>query len=287
MKKYNKKYNALFLILFSCFQVNSQTAEQAYQFAEKQFIEKNYSLALKEYQRALLFDTAGNYADLTYKIAESHHILGNYTQALNYYDISYALAKTDSAKFEIVFKKSSAYILNGNYQYALIELFNLDDSINITFQIRKNFYLAVSYFGLEDYNKSHDYFIKCFSEQDSLSEKRINEIFTKKKYLNRPNPKTSKILSMIAPGLGQLYAGDIKNSLNSFFLTVGLLSLGINIAISYKPLDAFLAVFPWFQRYHQGGYMHAEEIAKNKRSQKRNDAFKEILQLIDNKSKVN
>lgn len=87
-------------------------------------------------------------------------------------------------------------------------------------------------------------------------------------------------MSMIIPGLGQLYAGDIKNGLNSLILTGGLFSLGIYSAINNGFLDASLSVIPWFQRYYQGGFNKAQIIAKAKIEKKRYQIFNQLLDEV-------
>jgi hypothetical protein len=107
----------------------------------------------------------------------------------------------------------------------------------------------------------------------------LAELFSKKNLLS-PSPKRARIMSMILPGLGQTYSGDLKSGLNSLLLTSGLIALGINISIRYRLVDAVFSILPWYQRYYTGGYGKAEEIAIRKRQKKRNEVYTKVLKLI-------
>jgi hypothetical protein len=109
----------------------------------------------------------------------------------------------------------------------------------------------------------------------------VNELFEKNKKISKISPKKAKVLSMIMPGLGQLYVGDVKNGLNSFLLSTGLLALGLRSAFINNPLDAAIATLPWFQRYYQGGYKKAELIAVAKIQEKRYKIYNQLLDEVD------
>jgi len=92
-------------------------------------------------------------------------------------------------------------------------------------------------------------------------------------------------MSRIIPGSGQLYAGDIKNGLNSLLLTGGIALLGVHLYNQYSLFDAIMSAFPWFARYYKGGYHKAFEIAYQKRSIRRDRTYKQILKTIENGDK--
>jgi hypothetical protein len=85
-------------------------------------------------------------------------------------------------------------------------------------------------------------------------------------------------MSIFLPGLGQFYAGDIKNGLNSLLLTGGFFTIGFIVAINYSLVDAMVAVVPWIQRYYVGGYNRAAGIAENKKKSKQDKVYQAILQ---------
>jgi tetratricopeptide (TPR) repeat protein len=215
------------------------------------------------------------------RLADIHYKNRDYKKAVVFY--SHALNNTtnDSLKKRHLFQKADCYILLNKYQYALAELLSFNDSILKSIEIRhKEFLMGMAYYGLEDFQKSKQYFLNALHENNAEGHVRIEEIFSKRKFLHRPNPKLALILSLILPGMGQYYAGDIKNGVNSFILLSGIVYLGISIAVKYKFIDAVISVFPWYQRYFQGGYTKAEKIALRKRQAKRSERFNEILLIV-------
>lgn len=281
MTKFIIKHGILWLMICN-FQINlsAQDFNETISFADKQFEIKNYQLAVKEYQRALFY-AKGRRIDYLYKqIANAFFANSQLEQANYFYDLSYRTAETDSLKYEILFNKAQCYILSKKYNQAIAELLNLQDETDKYFNDKKNFYLAISYFGLAKFIDSEKHFLKLLDKNDTQNKDKITNLFAKKKNLNKPNPKTARILSRIIPGAGQVYAGDIKNGLNSLLLTGSFVALGVYMADRYTYLDAILTSLPWFLRYYKGGHHKAFEIAENKRAKRRSKTYLKIIETI-------
>lgn len=281
MMKYIKKHGILLsIIILTGYNSVSQSFNETIKFADQQFKNKNYQLAVKEYQRALLF-SQGRRTDYLYRqIANAFFVNKQFEQAQYFYELSYKTCSIDSIKNEMSIKKVQCFLLLKKFRKALIELYNLPDNISDYYLNRKHFYLAISYYGLHDFEKSERYFLQIVN--DSANKQKISKLLHSKKLISRPNPKTAKILSMISPGLGQIYAGDIKNGLNSSLLIGGLAFLGGSMAVTYSFLDSVLTVIPWFVRYYQGGYTNAYSQAYKKRLKRRQKTFLKILEIIKN-----
>ena len=260
--------------------VVAQTTEETVVFADKQFELGNYRLALKEYKRVLFFNDGRNLDYIYNRIATIYFNQKNYPKAAYNYELAYKTALLDSMKNELIFKKAASYMLDNKFRFAVIELMNLPDSSDKQLNNRKNFYLAVCYWGLYEFDKAEKYFLALIPDTNYAAKNKMEDLFGKKKNLYRPNPRTAKTMSMILPGLGQMYCGDVKNGLNSMVLTGGLVILGIYMTEYYTFLDAFLTAVPWFFRYYKGGYQKAEQIALQKRNIRRNKTYQKILKLI-------
>ena len=124
------------------------------------------------------------------------------------------------------------------------------------------------------------YFEQAVPSNDSLSRKNLHALFNENEKLKHKNPKAAKVLSMIIPGAGQLYAGDVKNGLNSLLLTGGFFLLFINTSIAYTFVDALVAVGPWYYRYYLGGYQRAETITINRVEMKRARIYRKMLDTV-------
>lgn len=254
------------------------TADSALVFAEVQYKKGNYRLALKEYQRVSFHaDFSDPY--LQYRLGNCCLYLGDWGNARNYYDQVIRMAKEDSLYSQAKIQKISSLIREEDYKRALIDLYGIPDSLYQLYPAEINLLFAITHFGLEEFETSKNYFKKMVPG-DPESSARIDSLFSKKRLLYRPNPKTAYILSLILPGLGQFYAGGYKEGLNSFLLNEALVVLAVYVTYQYTLIDAILAVLPWYQRYYMGGIENAKEIAILKRKERRSRVYRETLQVI-------
>jgi hypothetical protein len=280
MKKSITRPGALLLTIFSLtIPLQAQNFNETIRFADLQFEQANYQLAVKEYQRALFFGD-GDSANYLYKqIAMAFFRNMQFEQASYFFDLSYNTSDSDSIKKELIFNKAQCYLLSGEFEQGVAELSSLSGPLNTYFKNKQNFYFAVCYFGLEDYKKAESYFLKLVPN-NNLAQIEIQKLFGAKKNLYRPNPKTAKTLSRIIPGSGQLYSGDLKNGLNSLLLTGGIAIVGLHIYNKYSLFDSMMSVLSWFNRYYKGGYQNAYNIASQKKARRKDNTFKQILQII-------
>jgi TM2 domain-containing membrane protein YozV len=115
-------------------------------------------------------------------------------------------------------------------------------------------------------------------EKDSLLDLEFKAI---KKSEKRFNPHTAWMLSMILPGTGQFYAGEVIEGFNSSLLLGGLFFSAVLIAKEYSFFIALVTILPWFQRYYMGGANKAERLTMEKQMVKRNDSYQSILLRIE------
>lgn len=257
----------------------NQSIKEVLEIANKQYHLANYNFALKEYQRFLFFEPASN-AVIYSNIGDCYWSLGQYNQAIEFYDKAFFTFESDSLRYKALFRKVDCYIRTGGFGLALSELLSLNDSLKGRDYYLKEFYCGLSYYGMQDFTNSERCFIHSIDPIFIKQREEIAQIFNDKKKFNRPNAQTAMIMSMCFPGLGQLYAGDIKNSANSLTLTSLLAYAAIHIAINESVFDAIFTIMPWFQRYYQGGYIRAETIAIQKRAEKRAKIFQHISETI-------
>lgn len=284
MKTVIKKLKICLITVFSFFlfaSVKAQTMEQTLLFAHDQVQLNNYSVAINAYQRVLFFEKHQYYPEIYSQLGDCYFEICNYEKAAEYYDLAYYSLKNDSLKNEVLFKKTASLLLVNNYKFALLELFSLNDALPEYFEQKKHFYFGITYFGLKQFDLSESHFLQIFNDDDTLQRSQLKKLFIKNKRIDRVKPKTAKILSMILPGLGQFYSGDIKNGLNSFLLIGAFAALYINTSINFSILEAYISVFPWYQRYYIGGFKRAEINAINRIEEKRAFVYQELIKTIE------
>ncbi len=271
---------AIFLIcIISLHFAHAQDAATTLAMGNDLFKKGLYDAAMPLYKRVLFFDNEKQYAkDIYHNIAESLYQTNKPAEAADYFELAYFIAPSDSIKNHISLRRAACFLQLQQHKYAEVELYNLTDSLPASQQSMADFYMGIIQFANKDYESSEITFKKIAPDTAKIS-----ELFVRNKKIDRLKPKTAKILSIILPGLGQFYAGDIKNGLNSLLLSGGLFYLGINSAINNSLLDAAISVLPWYQRYYTGGFKRAEKIAEAKIKERR---FKVYNALLDELNRI-
>jgi tetratricopeptide (TPR) repeat protein len=255
----------------------SQKKITSFETAIKEFNSGNYELSIPYFKRIAFFES-NNILNLKY-LADSYQNTKSYDKALVHYSLIYNISENDSIKNEVIIEMAKTYILQEKYDFAKIEALNIKE-INQTFTDRKNYYLSIISFYLNDFESSKNYLL-LISNLSASSQKVVNDIYKSalKSHL-RPNPKVASFLSMVLPGSGQLYCGEFKSGINSFLLTGTAITVYTLISIRYSFIDAILGVFPYYQRYYTGGVINAQNMAKDKIKIKKMKAIKEINEII-------
>lgn len=276
------KPKTVFTVIFSfiVFTLVGQTIEETYQFAGKQFEAGNYHSALTEFQRVAFFDSKNQYDEVYGKIGDSFFATGNFSGAIRNYNIASRVAKNDSVKTEIILKKALSYFRQNDFFYALTELLAVPASQNFYLQNKINLYSAIALFGIEDYQQAFLNLQNIVAEEDIAS---LEEIFNRfEKIRTRFRPGKIETMSIIFPGLGQMYCGNITSGINSVILVGGIAVIAIWAWQTYGVLDALLSVSSWYYRYYTGGVQNARATAMEKISLEKEKAFNQIIQLVEN-----
>ncbi len=270
------------LLLLSLLAAEAQNLSQTMDFATRQFDRGNTHETISLYQRVLFFDSLNVYSfDACSRLASCYILIDDRPKAREYSRMAGNLAPTDSMRAEQIYQVAYLHLAENNYNYALIELLGMKEPESVYFKIKRNFYLGVAYFQQTDYPKSIDYFLKCIDSEDLQKQEELMGILEEIRHIEkRYRPKTARILSMILPGVGQLYCGEYMGAVNSLALTAGLAVLYIVTINNYSFLDASVSVLPWFQRYYQGGYQNAENAAITRKQDKIKKQYNKILSVI-------
>jgi len=280
IKKYLKKFIVLLSLLPFSIPTFGQTVEQTLAFAHARFQEQEYTIASKAYQRVLYYEKEKYNFEVYHKLGKAYFDLEDFDKSSYYYELAYNVADDDSLKNHLMFNKISCKLFKHDFQMALMQLLGMDDNLSGYFNKKRIFYLGVTYFGLEQFDKSKMHFQKIIGDDSNLLAE-LDELFVSNNKINKIKPNLAKVLSMFLPGLGQVYAGNITSGLNSLVLTSSFIAIGAGITLVYTPLDALVAILPWFQRYYTGGYNNAEVIAQDKIKKKRSLVYQEIVELVE------
>ena len=189
------------------------------------------------YLRRLVFFEPQN-LDNYYSLAKRYTENKDYDKAIIFFTEMYNKTKLDSVKNEVSFEIAKTYLLKKEYAYAEIEVFNVKE-ISKYFSDRKFYYLSIIDFYRSNYTSSLNYALSI-SYLSKKQKNEIEELYKKaKRRYSRPNPNLAAAFSIIVPGSGQIYTGNIKDGVNSLLLTGGALLLFRDISLKYSLYDAF------------------------------------------------
>lgn len=274
-----KKSLIIISIIFNVLTLRSaDTLDSLLAFADKEYFSGHYESAVKEYLRIGFFKDFSD-PEIQLRLANSYYRMGDWGTARRYYDQVSRLTDQDSVLIQSKLSKISSLVSETKYKQALVDLFNINDTIYTKYHYQIDMLFGICYFGLEDFDKSRSYF-KLAVGENTQAQHKIDSIFDSKKAFHRPIPALAYTLSIIVPGLGQIYCGNVSEGLNSLFLTESLLLLGVIVSYNYSIIDAIVSVLPWYQRYYMGGLNNTAELVEKKRQKNRSEAYREVLDVL-------
>lgn len=197
---------------------------------------------------------------------------GHLSNAARFFDLAYFNTTHDSLQTEALLWKIKTLIAEQQFGLALGELMQLEAPAFGNQKVRYYFFKGVCEFELAQFQAAEPSFLAISTDSSA-----IQAHFANPKKFTRPNSRAAMIMSALLPGAGQLYAHEPGEALNSVLINSVFVFYSIRIAALYSPLDAFIAVLPWFQRYYMGGYNRASVLARGRMYANRQQYLREIM----------
>ena len=261
----------------ACTFLPAQTVDKSLLFAREQVVVGNNMLALKTFQRVLFFGGDLHRDECQRQLAALYAELGDFEKSTFYCDLLYQSAQSDSLRYEALFSKTGMLMLQNQYKKALLELFSLPKALPEPWMARKRLYLGAAHFGIREFDLARADLLPLFAAEDVKGRAEFERLMRQAERVSRKSPKTARVLSMILPGAGQFYAGDIKNGINSLLLNALLGYWFVNTGLAYTFVDAAATVTPWLFRYYGGGIRRAGEIVEKKKEERLRKVFSKVL----------
>lgn len=220
---------------------------------------QQYTLALYHYNKVAFDMHPAVDASLSINIGRCHLQQGDLSSAARFFDLAFFNSPNDSIKMESLLWKTKTLLAEQSPGLALAELLQYEAPTDEAQALLYHFYKGVCHFEMEQYAQAEASFLAIVKDSAALQLH-----FDQPKKFNRPNTRWAMVMSAVLPGSGQLYAKEPKEALNSVLINSIFIYYSIRIAALYTPLDAFIAVLPWFQRYYVGGYNRASILARER-----------------------
>ncbi len=263
-----------FLILSISANSASQNLTEVIGFANKLAENRNFSSAIQEYRRAYFFAPESDKFTIANKIADCYISINNLNAAKAFCDSAILYSFSDSARAESYLKKITCIILDKQFGDALVALNNIDLNFDKHLQAKKNILVGIAHLELYDYEKAYIFFMQAVDKNDTITSAKINSLFSLKNKTHQPNPLLAGAMSMIIPGSGQVYAGQLIEGVNSLALLAGLTYFGV----SFPALQILFSSM--LMRYYMGGFTRAYRYALEKRENHRQEFSNNVISLF-------
>ncbi|MBP5369545.1 MAG: hypothetical protein J6Z01_13950 [Bacteroidales bacterium] len=262
------------IIIFSNCALYSQNCDSVYNSAVKAFVNGDTLLALKEIQRAILFDTISNNPQKYITAARLFAYTGNNGKAEALINQAYQKVNSNLQQNEVLMAKADIYISSKKYFNAIGALMQIDTDKFEELSAGQNLRLAICCYHLAQYSQCQEYLSKVVSTE---KQHELEKLMRKTRRLGKPSPAIAGISSAIVPGTGQYISNSPIDGIASEMLIGSFVTLGIYLANNYGNWTAVLCVLPWIQRYYIGGIKNAADCAKRKRATKTNKLLNKLL----------
>lgn len=251
------------LIYYSLFvwSAGAQTAEETYQKGWELVLVNQIDSGLSLMNRAGFFKPELWTPEQCQTLGDTLFYAQRFKQASFYYQKVYDQTLRSKVTDPLLYKISASLYFSGKYEESLEYMSRVKD-------IQQNdyrYYMFLNLYSLTQYDSSLTYLKPLLN--DSIYFKKIAHRLHKTQNIS---PHKAMVMSLFLPGLGQAYAHDYKNAINSLLLNSVLVYSLIRTYKNYSWIEVLLGPLSWWERYYRGGAIHAKDIAeKYKKEQAR------------------
>ncbi|MCX7030301.1 MAG: tetratricopeptide repeat protein [Spirochaetes bacterium] len=260
------------------------TAEDAARaLAARLFDATEYDAALTEYKRFLFFNAGHPETWRIYeRIAACYRALGEWPKAAAWYTESARNAPDASGRVDMEIEAAVTEIAAGSFSAAEFRLLSLRSfAPSEALAGRDALFLGVLYV-LSDRPEEADRELRTYvALLDEPRRAAIEAVLERSRHAPRRSPRTARLLSTLLPGLGQVYAGDALDGLNSLLVNGASVALIVGAILAERYAEAGLVFSYLFQRYYAGGRSNADKLAIERNEQINRAFATEILEAIE------
>ena len=278
MPSYAKNWMVLLLGIFSFLCLQTQGLGATRELARACLACGEYAAAEVLWLRVEHFGSDSGQYEVSAALAEIAFQTDRFAEAVEGFDYAARLAPSEGLKIECIFRLAAAGLQVQAFERVRSKLEAIGPLYESLAEHRRQFYLGSAAYGMADFVMAEGYWGGCTDGPLELGE--LHQLFAQNARLERQHPKLPIALSLILPGLGQLWNGKPGRVLNSVLLLGVIAAGGIYIGAVVGIADALVFVFPTFARYYIGGALRAGKDAESKLQERRDDLLRQMLDLV-------
>jgi tetratricopeptide (TPR) repeat protein len=246
---------------------------------------RDYDAAITEFKRFMFFHPGDDQTFRAYYgMGRCYRELKDWQKSFAAFQAALFSAPDEKTYGEISLSLADATFEAGKIEEGLLEL----DRITIGTQDqeavrRAHFYKFIALvfrFHWKAAREAYAHYRSLLEDgRGSSSSRAIDSLLTSGETMKYLSPSHATWLSTFLPGLGQLYAGDLKNSLNALALNVSIAYLTYDVTLNRHYVEGALLFGSIFMRYYLGNRHHAGRLAAEENKRRNEMLAKEILRL--------
>lgn len=258
---------------------HAQTLAQTTAVADSLYRYGQFGPAAEAYRRVLYFDTQRTHAaHCARQLAWCEAAQRHFPEANLAFDRAWNLAPA-SEQNAIILEKAAVLLAAGKSVEAIEELLPLRAKVSAAERPRLYTALGAAWFALDEGDSAFAAF-RIAAGPVPAAQATLDSLERRYHKAMRKRTMTAYALSMGLPGLGQLYAGDLRNAANSAILIGSLATAGLWMALTVTPLDAILTLAPWLIRYYMGGAYHAERLVDAHKQKRKAAIYARVMDVL-------
>lgn len=258
--------------------------DKQFNFAEYYFSNKDYLMAVAEYNRFIYFFPEDQRVETAmYRIGMSYYLGRHFKEAVNSFRAVIDRYVDTELSIKSYFMLSEAHLNLNTFGPAIINLNNL---ITITHDedVKDEAYYRIGWICIEtaSWEKARLYFSRISAKnKDKYRLERLNAELNKERSIPQKKPDLAGFLSII-PGAGYLYCERYQDALIAFLLNGGL------ILAAYKSFDndnnALGGVIAFVEFGFYAGNIYGAVASAHKYNRKKTGQF---IEKLKNNAKIN
>jgi hypothetical protein len=242
-----------------------------------------WSEAITEYERYMFFHPDSSSVSMIRAVADCYGKQGDFKRGVKMLAHALSLPITDSLRDVIRIEAAAFQIGAGDYQSAQLELIRIATfAKSLESRRRANRFLCLVYCMVMDWSGLK----KLVNESavcEGIHRVLIDSLITANKARHRVSPVAAQWMSTVLPGLGQMYAHDIRNGCNALAISFATGYLLVQSVMKGYFQEAILTDITLFWRYYSGNRWRAREMAERYNERQDLELRKKILTLLAGK----
>jgi tetratricopeptide (TPR) repeat protein len=236
--------------------------------------------AITEYKRYMFFNPDSPAISVHLAIADLFRSEGKPEEAREAMLAAISCAPTDSMREEIRIQTALLAAAQGKFTTAQMELLRIASFTTIpAVRNRAELFLCIGDIFSGQWDAAQK-IASAEAKSGNLRMARLDSLLRSAQPWRRKSPSAAQWMSTALPGLGQVYAGDVRDGVNALAISCVTGYFTVNSIIFGYYQEALLSETALFWRYYSGNRWNAAEAAERYNRKKNREMREKVMTLF-------